>query len=463
MSSPPESRAQQVAREDLLTFVGAARAATGQDEFYETAEEAALSLDFLHSYLRVGYRELYARSLALGLNDHNAARVVHELLASGQDTPPAFRAEEGALIRAALRALPPQRVLRLFGRLRAQKVNNRRTRAVIRDWLAQRADPPFDAVKYRRKVKAAVQHAHPRLPMELGLFLFHPEKTRVFQHPLLEAARKARHSADAIYALPYTVAEGYAAHHRIPRERFLERVQATMTRGERQRTQRAAAEVGAEIAVDWTQAEPTALVRHALHRSPGPELDALEAALPVAARRVAQGWGLGRVAVVLDRSYSMGGSRDKHQHPLAVAVAAQALLQAGCAALTTHWTQPVARPLQAAPQGQTDLATPLLDALAMAPELLLIVSDGVDNDPPGGAEAVLRGWRHLDPTGKVRIVHLNPVYDSGSLGPRPLCAGVPTVGLRTAEEIPLALALAGAQGEIQSWLAPWVARFLEGA
>ena len=43
---------------------------------------------------------------------------------------------------------------RLFRELRRAKVNNRRTSAIMRDWLAARPDLAFDAVKYRAAVKA---------------------------------------------------------------------------------------------------------------------------------------------------------------------------------------------------------------------------------------------------------------------------------------------------------------------
>ena len=39
---------------------------------------------------------------------------------------------------------------------------------------------------------------------------------------------------------------------------------------------------------------------------------------------------------------------------------------------------------------QTDLASPLLAALEWAPDLVVIVSDGFDNDPPRGAGEVCR-------------------------------------------------------------------------
>lgn len=125
---------------------------------------------------------------------------------------------------------PRHRVYRLFRELRRRGVNNRRTRAIIRDWMAGRRDPAFDLVKYRSAVKAAVKHAHLRLPGEQRAFLFAPSGVRAFETPLFERWRRAHYEQSAIYELPYTVAEGFAAKHRIPREVFLERIRPRMTR-----------------------------------------------------------------------------------------------------------------------------------------------------------------------------------------------------------------------------------------
>jgi hypothetical protein len=60
-----EARAEQVEREDVVNFLSAALVGTGQAEFYDTADEQTFTLDFLHEYMRVAYRRLYARTLAL--------------------------------------------------------------------------------------------------------------------------------------------------------------------------------------------------------------------------------------------------------------------------------------------------------------------------------------------------------------------------------------------------------------
>ena len=153
---------------------------------------------------------------------------------------------------------------------------------------------------------------------------------------------------------------------------------------------------------------------------------------------------LGKVAAVLDRSYSTAGSRDKPRRPLALALAVDKLLAAAAREYRSFWTgPPVEDPLLQEPRGQTDLATPLLAALEWAPELVVIVSDGFDNDPPRGAGEVCRVFRaRIDPDRRTTIIHVNPVFDAPHLGPKPLDRSIPTVGLRDAEDLATVLAFA---------------------
>src|SRR5690606_29372840 len=138
-----DTYADLLACEDVLRFANAAISGTGQREFLGGPGEQLLTLDFLHSYVRVNHRDLYAAVLALDVNDHNAARIVHGLLSEPAGPGAAALPEEGALIARRLADLPPQRAYRLFRRLAADRVNNRRTRAVIAQWLRNRPDPAF--------------------------------------------------------------------------------------------------------------------------------------------------------------------------------------------------------------------------------------------------------------------------------------------------------------------------------
>ncbi|GAA4518298.1 hypothetical protein [Nonomuraea ferruginea] len=426
--------------EDVLLFANAAITSTGQREFRATAGEQRLSLDFLHRYIHGNYPDLYAATLALDVNDHNAAMIIHNVLKARGDGP---------LISWRLARMSPPRVYRLFGELRRDGVNNRRTRAIIRDWLLARPDLAFDAVKYRSAMKAAVRHAHLRPPGELGDFLFAPHRRARFDTPVLEAWRRAHHERQALYELPYTVAEGFAARHGIPRAVFLERIAPRLTRSERLRLAGAHERAGIRDRADLAAMPLVRAASYVLSLPYGERRQHVAALRAAAARAAGPRRGTwGSVAAVLDDSFSSFGSPVKRRRPLAVALACHYLLEALAGSYRGLWVSGLADPVMARPDGPTPLGQRVLDALDPRPDRLVIVSDGWDNAPPGLAAEVLRVWRRrLDPAGGVRIVHLNPVYDAERFEVRRLSPLVPTAGIRDAEDLPALVELAGfAQG-----------------
>ncbi len=445
-----DSQADLIAAEDVLIFVNAAITSTGQREFRADAQEQRLSLDFLHAYLIGNYRDLYAATLALDINDHNAVLIIRHLLESAGEADAEQRRGEGRLIARRLALIPPQRVYKLFQALRRAKVNNRRTRAIMRDWAAARPDPAFDAVKYRSSLKLTLRHAHlTPATEELGDFLFAPRSRGRFAAPVLETWRRAHYEQSALYELPYTVAEGFAAKHGIPRAVFLERIAPRMTRLEQLRLQESARGHRAEaVRADLSRMPLTRLASYVLALPPADRVARraeLTDALRAAARRTAgahQGsWG--KVAAVLDDSFSTIGSGQKRRRPLAAALAAHYLLEALAGGYTAFWTSGRTDPLLGYPYGPTPLGGRILDALDTAPDRLLIVSDGWDNAPPGLAGEVLRIWRtRLDPERRTSVVHLNPVYDAQDFDVRRLAPSVPTAGLRDAEDLPALVEIA---------------------
>ncbi len=521
------ARAAQVTREDLIMFINACFACTGQREFYQNAQAQNVSIAFLHQYILGNYRLLYARSLAVGINHFNQGQILLNLLATGRDTHPAHRAEENALINAALHGLPPQRAWRLWEQARQRGINNRRTRAMARDFLAQRPGRDFEAVKYRAKVRALVTHAHLRPGGELERFLFRGWKEGKYATPLFDRFREAHYAQEAIYGLPFTIAEGLAHKHNIPRDVFLKRIAPQMTLQERLRMQNSIYDMPrVEIEADLARQPLTRLALYALSLKPD-ERNARRSALDAALRQSARHTlhvaplTLGRVAAVLDCSYSSSGSSEKRRRPLGVALAAHYLLREAGAKYRAFWTLPAmnhtaedagldeenheehdedhkhdaevgreqkpppsrleeAGRLEEAEQdngalmvqarGQTDIVTPLLAALAWKPDLIVIVSDGYENDPPCGASEALRVIRtRLDPEHRVSIVHCNPVFDEGDFAPHALSPHIPTVGLRDAEDLPTMLGFArladGTLGlpELESYLSHRAQRLIATA
>jgi hypothetical protein len=467
------NRVEQVAREDLVMFINACLACTGQKEFYDTAYGQKVSIDFLHDYILGNYRLLYARTLAAGINHFNQAQIILKLLATGRETRSQHREEEGALIAATLKQLPTQRAWGLLQELKRRRINNRRSRAIAREYLQQRRDISFDAVKYRSKVRAIAAHAHLKLKGELGTFLFQNWKQKVYETELFEKFRQAHYSTEAIYDLPFTVAEGLAFKHKIPRDVFLERIQKRMTLHEKLRYQGTAERAkDTDIDLDLGKLPLTRLALYILSlplETRQKEWHILNQALEKSARLTLKKapMKLGRVAAVLDCSYSSSGSSQKRRRPLGVAIAIYYLLKAASSEYRAFWTVPVEDALLVRPHGQTDLATPLLDALQWGTDLVVIVSDGCENDPLKGASQVLRIYRtKLDPMGRTSIVHCNPVFNSDDFSLRPLSSYIPTVGLRDAEDLPTMLGFARfAEGsaplsELEAYLAERVKQML---
>ena len=436
-----------IEREDVLMFINSCFTCTGQKEFYSDGEGQKVSLNFLHDYILGNYRLLYARTLAAGINHFNIGQIIIKLLATGKDTPPEQKEEEGKLIAQALRKLPTQRAWKVLAQLQTLRINNRRSRAIAKDYLQQRQDLSFDAVKYRLKLKAIAVHNHLSLPGELGTFLFNPQQPKRYHNELFENFRQAHFTAEAIYKLPFTIAEGLAAKKNIPRAEFLTRIEPQMTRGEKLRYVQTAERVSTrtkkvQLQVDWQRLSLTRLALYILSLSieqRKAQFDLFQQVLIMSAQKICRNTGLklGKVAAILDCSYSASGSAEKRRRPLGIALAAHYLLKSCADEYRSFWTIPVSEPLLVRAQGQTDLATPLLDALEWQADLVIIISDGYENDPPEGAAEVLRIYRtKLDRDRKTPIIHCNPVFDPNTFSPYILSPHIPTLGIREAEDLP---------------------------
>ncbi|QDV41182.1 hypothetical protein Enr13x_10200 [Stieleria neptunia] len=446
-------------REDLVMFINACFAATGQAEYYCSRSYGRVSIDFLHSYVLANYRRVYRRVLAAGVNDFNRARIVLKLLAAGAPPDKADREEEGKLISATLHSLPANRVFTLFTRLREAKINNRRSRAVVRDYLKWRSSPAFDAVKYRSKVRIVARHTHQDLDPETGAFLFALKEQKQFETPLFDSFLRAHYSKQAVYELPYSVAEGFAARHQIPRLEFLRKIEPRMTHSERQRAQSSAERLGKEKPkVDLARTPLTKLAMYVIglpieqQRRRAAELhDALRAAAARALRK--RPLSLGRTAAVLDRSRSTWGSRERRRRPLAVAVAVHYLLAASGNGMQSFWTPSRSGDLESATAedhvflveagGQTDLATPLLAAIEYQVDNVIIVSDGYENAPADAARQIVHAYQtRLSQTHPIAFLHANPVFDPDHFSPKPLGSPLTTIGLRDAEDLGASLGFA---------------------
>jgi hypothetical protein len=95
----------------------------------------------------------------------------------------------------------------------------------------------------------------------------------------------------------------------------------------------------------------------------------------------------GKVALVLDASASTGSYGERQYCTLAQSIALQRVLEKRCTNLQVHTVGGSGYPPE--PEGNTDLATALLDVLEGEPDVVAIVSDGYENIYPGDLERVV--------------------------------------------------------------------------
>ena len=447
MSQSWASRLEALAQEDLVMFINACLSCTGQKEFYDSDYGQKVSLDFLHDYILGNYRLLYCRTLAAGINHFNQIQIVLKLLATGKATAPQHQAEENQLITATLHSLPVHRAWKLLQEIRSRGINNRRARAITRTYWQRRQSLEFEAVKYRSKLKSVAVHNHLKLEPELNRFLFrHWDKP--FETELFEQFRRGHYSAEAIYSLPYTVAEGLAQKHKIPRAKFLSGIESQMTAGEKLRLQKSSQKEKVAIAINPYRLSLTKLALYILSfpvKERIAKQEELETAIQksISSLQKKSPLKLGKVAAVLDRSFSTSGTSEKRRRPLGIALAVHYLLQDAAAEYRDFWTIPTADAFSVTAKGQSNLATPLLSALAWQPELVIIISDGWENDPPQGAKELLRVYQSkFNRDRSVSIIHFNPVYNADDYSLKTISPLIPTVGLREAEDLPVVLRFA---------------------
>ncbi len=458
-----------VGREDLTLFLNACAVATGQNEFYSSDSQQQVSLQFLHYYICANYRKLYSYCLFAGVNDFNRAEIIFQLLRQGRACEAANRAQENAFITAALAELPAQRAWKLIARLKMQRVNNRRTRSLIRSFINNRKDLAFDAVKYGKKVRSAIIHSHLKISGEIPTFLFEGLAGK-FSTPILDKYRAAHFSKEAIYELPYSIAEGLAARHGIPRDVFLPRIQKKMTDRERLRLQDASS---GKVKIEPHRISLTELCVYVLSLSLEERRERREqlsgwllSSVQSTVRKMGHLQLSGRVAAVLDNSYSASGTRERLNRPLAVAMSVDFLLRHNCEEYQAFWMHDCFDSLLLHSRGQTHITEKILDALEWGADTIVVVSDACENDVPDASQKVLEAYRKIG--GKAVFVHLNPVFDPETYQVRPIASMVPALGLRAGEALATTLAFARFSGgqmtlsELEKYLRTQAERILLG-
>ncbi len=431
-------------KEALLEFISSCFSATGQGEFYNTPDEQREAIFAVHKPMMAKYREFYALLLVSSINDFNKQVIIYNLLKSGKGINGNQKWTENELVYQCLNSMTPPRAYRTLAMLARMRVNNSRTRWLVEKFLGSRRDIAFDAVKYRNLIKRILEHTHIHTDSEVFDFMF--GKVRSYSNKLLRTYQEAKSDPEKLYELPYTVAEGFASLHGIPRDEFLSKIQGQMTRGERNRLQESGKKAGVQIAVDWRKFDLVKLFKYlrVIDELPG-DIDQI---IQRTAGRIVLPEYIqnGKVALVLDNSLSASGSQEKKNHPIAVGEALSAVFRTKCSDYIEVLVNGERRGALCPVGGSTALGIAVLNAIKLKPTHLVIVSDGYENAPAGLTAQVLRAYRKINDD--LKVYHFNPVFAAESESVRSLGDGIPSMGLRDVNKLSLPFFLMRAKEDV---------------
>lgn len=374
-------KAKEDVRKAVLSFIDMASTATGQGTFYNTKKEQQDAIEAIHTAVFSVNRGLYAAMLTLpGVTDHSIQRGLERLLDTGcvDETSLLTHDEENRTITYLAKQLPPQRLFKFFGMLKGSKVNNKRTRKLILRSIIGAPQLKFWAVKYRLKLRNALQHAwgvrvtgaikksltgylygwpaagdrafeskhegilkkhvdrymwaavekkqaYECLHFILGGPIPFVRQSCAYSVPILQAFLDAKRDLSKGKILPYEVLEGIRGrfHKSTPRSAVMQiaKEQNTISEGQKLAMQESAKKQNVSIDFDPTRQDAVKLYVYCLEK--GQMTTEIEEALLEKARRAANAFPLkyAKVGIVLDVSQSMFGTDSAKNRPMAIALA----------------------------------------------------------------------------------------------------------------------------------------------
>ena len=474
-------------------FIDTAATATARATFYNSRAEQEAAVESVHRELFEMDRGVYAVALMLpGLTDFSRQVGAVRLLRSAQSSDGWLSASQEAIVmRGLLRALPPQRMLKMFVMLRKERVNNARTRRLILSTLLRADNLEFWSVKYRRKLETALIHAWGRrtasivravlakpaddrtdkerqiVQRHVGRFVDRDDVDCVEQCVRfvlgdedgltlrrLAAYRDAKRDLACGRSLPFETLEGLRSrfHRDKTSAEVLEMTKSQLTSGQKIGLQRKAKEAGVQVEFDPASYDAVRLYVYAYEMGLS---GAIRAELTRKARSTAARLPVRfeHAGILLDVSASMMGHDTQAMRPISVALALRDVL-AETAERSTIVTSD-GRVAQAAeliePAGDTSLAAGLITLLKREPDVVFVLTDGYENAPAGRFAEVIRAVRRM---GVDTPIHqFSPVFAAETRGIRSLSDAVSGLPVSKPEAIGLGLLKALFEADVDRGLA----------
>lgn len=509
----PEESLPEVGK-NVITLMNVSGVMTKHGTHYNTPEEAEAAMEAAHEAVFRVDRGIYLLIHALdGVTDYSMQKAITAMLQNpwakfGKSILSSEQEMQGILYISD--KLPANRRLNLFGDLRKLRVNNSRTkRQLILPSLLGNKNFPFWAVKYRGKVRKALEHAwgHRKTSIigsilqkvdftmsdidasdnpleraqralnfkEISILSDHIGKYAAprgedffinvmenyqavafalgisarYTVPILKAFEEAKTDLSKGKSLPREVLEGIRSmyHQDIDQKAMLELTKGAMTSKARLHTQVKSKELGVDVEFDPMTANTVDLYKLAYEDGMANEV---WRALQIKAKKAAEQVPIrfNSVGILVDTSFSMIGAKEQKLRPMAIALSMRDVLAnlGEKDVIVTSGNRGFSR--MPRPSGSTSLASGLLSLLEAEVDAVFIISDGYENAPAGRLNEVMHAVRRIGNT--TPVYHVNPVMGAeAKTGVRELSDLIPVLPVSNPQSLGLTLFRAAMEVDVK--------------
>jgi hypothetical protein len=480
--------------DDVCAFLDMSVTSFGKATHYNSRDKQLQAEAAVHGRLFDISRDLYQILLSLpGTTDRARQIGMSALLGSKQKNGKECLLTgnmERRVLESFVKSLPPQRMLKLFDAFRgfgnefgAKKSNNARTRKLILRTILNSPRLELWTIKYRSKLQRILSHAWGRsLGSAIGavaakeirtnkeqsmlrkhvlsylgsncgkvevvnlnhvlqcIAFLYGERDRISDDmKLLQSFINAKTNISDGLKLPAEIIEGIRStyHKNVSASELLKMradVGGIRTRYEKRVVQKRVKEAGGRVEINPLDYDAVELYIYAFEVGASSEiLEALDKKAKDAAKLLPVSYD--KLAIIVDASKSMEGSKEQPMRPLANALSIRDMLQRSaiestvlyCGGFVDTKDMPdISSKIKIVkPSYETELAQSLLDALVYEPDAVYVISDGYENSPAGRFGDVLRKAREIGID--VPVIHCNPVFASETGSVRALCEGIEKV------------------------------------
>lgn len=483
----------------LLTFLDISLTATDRATYYNKKGEQNEATAATHRDLIMLDRGIYGMCLLLpGTTDFAKQMGMGFLLDNprADGTYSLSSEQEGKLLAYLSRSMEPQRLLKLFGKLRKSRVNNRRTRSLIIRSILMSPKLDYWAIKYRWKLRQALEHAWNKrttgiltriLAKKYGpgqmaglddkeesilgnaidkyvfesrfnagqirqcvaFILGHENRMTV---PILKLYKQARTDLEKGKGLPkenlFYLRSRF--HKDLGKDQVYEISKPAMTSRQKMQTQKAAKKAGVAVEFDPRQSDSVKLYIYAYEMGMD---DSIRQALDQKARRTAGALLTShkKVGILVDASESHQGDKTQALRPIAIALATRDMLVASAEQSWVEYASGSRKDGLVYPCGETALGRPLVRLLKHEPDAVYVISDGYENAPSGEFDETVRKVRSLGI--RTPIYHVGPVMAAESGGLRELSDEVRSLPISQPEGMATAILRSVLESDLQQGLA----------